>query len=192
MRMLVRAHANVKARDRQGNTPLLHAAASAVFLEPEKQVIGMLLENGADARDSNSEGVTALMLVARKGAREAAATLLRAGASVKAADRNGSTALIGAANQGDTELVELLLDAGADVKARDRQGMTALLAAIDAPDHFGYQEQFAYSFEIARSLIDRGADVNARNSRGDTPLRAALRRGHQDIAAVLRQAGAKD
>jgi ankyrin repeat protein len=45
--------------------------------------------------------------------------------------------------------------------------------------------------EFVRFLIRAGADVNAENVYGYTALRGAERRGHSEIAEVLRAAGAR-
>jgi ankyrin repeat protein len=44
---------------------------------------------------------------------------------------------------------------------------------------------------VVRALLDAKADVNARNDSGDTALDLATTRGHNDVRALLLQAGAK-
>jgi ankyrin repeat protein len=86
--------------------------------------------------------------------------------------------------------VELLLDRKADVNARDHAGRSALLAAIDAPDHFSYQNQEKYSFEVLGLLIERGAQVNVADGEGNTPLLVAVRRRYWDAVELLVAHGA--
>jgi ankyrin repeat protein len=40
-------------------------------------------------------------------------------------------------------------------------------------------------------LVARGADVNARNKAGVTPLAAAEKNGFPEVAAILKQHGAR-
>ena len=79
----------------------------------------MLLKAGADVESPNSEGQTALMVVARTGKVEAAKVLLKHGANVNASEQwGGQTALMWAAAQSQPEMVKLLVEHGADVNAR--------------------------------------------------------------------------
>jgi len=45
--------------------------------------------------------------------------------------------------------------------------------------------------EVARVLLGRGADVEAAERNGYTPLTRAIWRGHEEIVALLQQAGAR-
>jgi len=44
---------------------------------------------------------------------------------------------------------------------------------------------------VVELLLDRGASVNAANKTGVTPLAAAEKNGFPEIAALLRQRGAR-
>ena len=46
--------------------------------------------------------------------------------------------------------------------------------------------------EVVRLLTERGADVNKAGAPWATPLSWARRKGHADIEAALRMAGAKE
>ncbi len=73
------------------------------------QIIGALLEAGADVESPNAEGQTALMVVARTGRVDAARLLLEHGARVNARETfGGQTALMWAAAQKHPDMIRLL------------------------------------------------------------------------------------
>ena len=75
------------------------------------------------------------------------------------------------------DVVELLLANGAKVNARADNGFTPL--------------HYAGNRDVVASLLANKADVNARNNMGQTPLQFAVQSGHEDVANLLRQHGAK-
>jgi ankyrin repeat protein len=120
-----------------------------------------------------------LLGAAEKGDVAAVRMLLDQGASVQQRDREGHTALWLAAYFGRSEVAKALLDKGADPNARGREGWTPLMWAV--------QQGHA---EVVRLLIERGADVNATGIAGETALKYT--KGHPEIAALLRKAGARE
>ena len=96
-----------------------------------------LLTKGAevDVRDRN--GMTPLLLAARKGNSETVRLLLAHGANVNAQDYYLAwTPLILASALGHKKVVKLLLEHGADIDIKDQNGMTALKYAVKN----GYKE----------------------------------------------------
>lgn len=112
------------------------------------------------------------------------ASLLRRGAPVNAGDKHCTTPLYKAAVQGETEIVRMLLEVGADPN-RESGGEdegTPLCAAAS----WGYTE-------IVRLLLQHGADPNAIETPNKGPMTAlkwATRNGHDDVVAILVEAGA--
>ncbi len=82
--------------------------------------------------------------------------------------------LFHAALGGRTEIAELLLARG---------GGDGLGASLHGAVRPGHREMVAW-------LLEHGADANSPNYEGKTPLQVAEASGHDDIADVLRHAGA--
>lgn len=85
-----------------------------------------------------------------------------------------------AAEAGDVAQTVALIDKGTDVNARDGQGRTALMIAVARG-----------RLEVVRLLLQRGADPNLADNLGRTALREALDQNLNDIAATLKDAGAR-
>jgi len=94
-------------------------------------------------------------------------------------DKDGRTPLMDAVAAGQLRSVRTLLAAGANVNARASDGRTPLIeAALQGRP------------KSARLLISAHADLNYEQRGWGTALEAAERTGHNDIAVILRQAGA--
>lgn len=79
-------------------------------------------------------------------------------------------------------MAQALINAGADVNRRTRDSVTPLMDAAV----YGRAD-------VAQVLVKRGADVNAPNGpEARTALSYAIQTEHADIAAILRQAGARE
>lgn len=111
----------VHERDARGSTPLILAA-----YYDQKDLVRLLLEQGAPVNEMDGSGNTALMGVCFKGYAEMARILIEAGADVNARNGMGGTCLTFSVSFNRPEIARLLLGAGADPQARDAQGKTAL------------------------------------------------------------------
>jgi ankyrin repeat protein len=168
--LLIDRGADVKAVDARKRT-LFHAVA--LCGDPGIEVAKRLIDHGAplDARDA--DGLTPLLIAARRTAgRDAAKDLARLlvewGANVTVADSTGATALAGAAFAGDVEWMTYLVDRGASVKGADHDGRTLLhyaLAGADRPAVKGCSAS-----EAALFLMSKGADLNAKDKKGRGPI----------------------
>jgi ankyrin repeat protein len=167
VKALLDGGANPNAADIEGNSVLMHAAASKYsWQEERKPLVHLLLEKGADAAHRNSRGVTALMLMAREG-NPAMPLLFERGAPVDARDVEGNTALVYAARffvRGwPRRNGWALLQHGANVDAANQRGETPLILAATQ-----------FEPDAVNLLLAKHADVNARTRSGRTALMQAI------------------
>jgi ankyrin repeat protein len=169
LRALVREE-GVNAKDAQGQTPLMLAAAFG-----SAEAIRFLIASGADVRAASSSGVTALHWGASDVTK--ARMLLDANADVNAVSQIGRTPLIVAASAtGTVSVVRMMLAQGADVNAADLLGVTPLIAAASVDN-----------LDVANLLLAHGADAQAaaRISVPSTPLMSAAVNGNAELVGTL-------
>jgi len=136
-------------------------------------------EEAVTKTKSTGKNEKRLLTAAEKGDTQQVLKLLKEGTDINAADENSRTALHWAAAHGLEALAQGLLGAGADINAADAFGMTPL--------HYAASQ----NVKVAKVLLANGAQVNVRNEDGDTALAYAMRRGHPEMEALLRQHGAE-
>jgi len=168
-RAMIKAGANVHARDDSGNNALVFAALSDRE-EMLREVLGHKVE--LDAR--GSIGMTALGIATAHNAPQAVERLLRAGADPDRADANGVTPLASALRLGRPSLAARLLAAGANPRITDRDGVTPLHVAAERGD-----------LASATALLEHGADPNALDHERRSPLFVALFFHHPEIADAI-------
>ena len=171
--LLLKAGADVNARNTRGDTPLCGAAGLRA------KTVAILLKAGAEV-NPNGAPSSPLHLAALRGNAEVVALLLTAGAEVKAKTSDGFTPLHAALRGGNAEVVAMLLNAGAEVDARDAFGETLLLEGVKT-----------CSVEVVTVLVKARAAVNATSTWGETPLHRAAVRGSTDLVTLLLKAGAE-
>ena len=168
--MLLANGADPRFADRDGNTPLHHAARST-----DPGVAAQLLDAGAELAALNHEQQPPLSLALASSNWRVARFLLERGAKP---EQPGAQPALHAAAGGDDDDpagVQLLLKHKAKVDTRDAKGRTALLDAI-AAGHAG----------IAQALIEAGASVDAADAEGRTALlEAAASRNAAILPLVL-------
>ena len=208
--MLLRAGADVDARDFEGNTALHGVGAlperpgpKAISLRYDTATVTVLVGAGADVNAQNDIGETPLHLATRAYNPLVIDRLLELGADPEIADDGGRPAGPTICDWPDArffagappniaerfaaappESVRGCLEAGADVNARDKHGNTPLhnLAVSNSRSAAG----------VIALLVEAGADVHARNHAGATPFHVALadRRERDGNAIALLDAGA--
>jgi ankyrin repeat protein len=174
IRTLLKQHADVKAAQADGMTPL-HWAAYRDDLESAKA----LIEAKADVKATNHYGVTPLSLACQNGSAPMVELLLERGADPNTTLRGGETVLMTAARTGKPGPVSALLKHGADVNAKERRGQTALMwAAAEG------------QAEVVRLLIQAGANLEA--TLADSGFNAfffAVRDGRAETVQAFLKAG---
>jgi ankyrin repeat protein len=179
---LLDAGASVTAADGTGATALIASAYGN-----HVDVARALLEAGADVNvKDGSEQSAHLIATSEVGDDTSLLELtLDHGADVTVTDSFDGTGLIRAADRGHVEVVRRLLETETDVDHVNRLGWTALLEAIILG---GGDEAHT---EVVRLLVEGGADVGLADGEGVTPLAHAEQRGYEEMAAILRRAGAR-
>jgi uncharacterized protein len=145
---LLKAHADVNARQPDGSTALHWAA-----YQGDARTTAALLAAGARPNVATDTGMTPLLLACEAGSAELVAALLRGGADIDQTLANGETPLMMAARTGSVPVLKLLLARGAKVDvAEKKRGTTALMwAAANG------------NTDAVRFLISRGANLAARS-----------------------------
>ena len=116
MRLLIKAGADINAKDKDGKTAFMWAYP--------KCILPLVKAGVEDVR--GERGVVALRTVASEGDADCVRQLIKAKVDVNAKDGHGQTALMDAAFWGHTDCLRLLIQAGADVNVKDKDGKTAL------------------------------------------------------------------
>jgi uncharacterized protein len=116
--VLLAAKANVNAKNRFGDTPIMAAA-----LNGHLEIVKRLRTQGADVEP---RGWTPLIYAATGGHDAVVAYLLDQGVNVNAQSPNGTTALMMAVREGRGSTFDLLMRRGADVQHRNENGVSAL------------------------------------------------------------------
>ncbi|CAK0857197.1 unnamed protein product, partial [Prorocentrum cordatum] len=144
-------------------------------------VLGQLVDQGADIDAASGRGMTAAMVAAENGHQEAVSFLLARGTDVLVTDTlEGTGAVSFAARQGHFECIKVLVDEGdAYVDQKDAQGRTALMEAA----LHGHER-------CVRLLIRRGADPNLKAEDGLSVAMMAAEGGRKECLRVLAEHGA--
>jgi len=175
LRLLLMSGANVNYKEPAYQiTPLMWASE-----ELNAEVVGFLLEAGADVNAVSAFSHTALSAAAEKSSVEVMRLLLEHGAEVRPKD--AQSPLIEAVGSGSLEKTRILLEHGADINAPAR--VTNLTPLMEAA-LYGH-------LSIAKMLIEKGADVNRRGT-GSTALSLAIQNHRPKIVKLLKDAGAKE
>jgi ankyrin repeat protein len=103
VKRLLKAGANIAAKDNNGRTALMHAAENG-----HTETCKFLLERNADIEAKDKNGRTALMHAAENGHTETCKLLLENNANLETKDNDGRTALMFAAMWGRTEIANFL------------------------------------------------------------------------------------
>lgn len=163
--------ADTRLADRDGNTPLHHAARSS-----DADVAARLLDAGAELDAINEDGFSPLGVACQAGNWRLARFLLERGARPEP-DRGQPAILAAAGGEDDAAGVSLLLRHHAHVDARGDHQATALMLACDADNP-----------TIVDTLLAAGAEVDAVDAEGMTALMHAAHGGAEGALERLAKA----
>ncbi|WP_194714866.1 ankyrin repeat domain-containing protein [Noviherbaspirillum soli] len=209
--LLLDANVDVNARSGQRRTPLIYAAAGG-----SAEVIGALLDHGANAGKRDNAGNTALHVAVLCRQYAAAAALLARmnRQQIDQPNTKGCSALFEAVSLEDAAMTRLLLQGGAQVDClwHEASSVTPLMLAAargnadmlhdlltagadpDAPDWMAATALFyavrGGSLACVGALLDARADINARDTRYFTPLLCAVELSSTDMVHALLGRGA--
>ncbi|RXG68833.1 Protein TANC2 [Armadillidium vulgare] len=193
--------------DQLHNSPVLGICA----YEGQAEMVGLLVEFGADVNLTNTEGVSPLSLAAERGHCDIVRLLVQAGADIAMKDNRKEGSLTAAAKSGHLNVVAYLLSCDwphpQDILIE--QANQALVAAagqghlnvleflldmaeinVDSEDCSTGETALTVASstgqtEIVSFLIQFGALITKPNSRGCSPITCAVRQGHYEVAKLL-------
>jgi len=142
-------------------------------------VIGVLVQSGADPNLPDDRRRTPLIEAAAAGREKAARALLDAGADPNRADRRRRTALDIAYQFEHTGIVRMLVDGGAVLDRAGPDGDPLLLRAVSDE-----------RWDVMELLLEAGASPNVQDALGTTPLMAAAGKGDAELVTRLLRADA--
>jgi len=112
---------NYNKRDQAGCTALFYAC-----MKGARDIVKILIDNGADVSLANNESIAPLHAVSKSGNKEIMKLLIDSGADVNFTDKYGKSPLIYTLQENRTEAAKYLISLGADISVKDNEGHTAL------------------------------------------------------------------
>ena len=177
IRMLLKTNLDLEAKDKEGRTALLWAAATGK-VNLIKLVLTGRTHNNANIKATNHRGKTALHLAVESKTNRLALvnTLLEHEANVHAESDGGWTAFLNAADKGYEDIASVLLHWGADVNARTLNNKMTGLHWCARNGHIN----------VVKLLLQQpGVLRDSKDSSGETPLVGAAQNGHIEIVSLL-------
>ncbi len=184
--------------DNYNNSPLILASMVGF-----KDIIRMLINNGAIIDQQNNEKQTALIAAVQSNNIDILEILISNGANINLQDNLGFTALIYAAKEGKADMVKTLLRNGANPNITNYNITTALIYAaknghkeivemllkakvnVNVINSYGVTALINAAInphtEIIQMLINNGANVNIQDHNGLTVLMYAIDKNHENI-----------
>jgi ankyrin repeat protein len=182
--LLIKSGAQVDYCPEPKLTECSESALCSAVRKGHERVAESLLRAGASPNAATSAGRLPLLEAAANGDTSMCRRLVEAGACINQGDKHGATALHYAVRSQSVETVRALLDMGANVNAGDDEGTTPVLEAISPILEQGVPLLFAF-LKAKPDLSIRG------RRRGYTPLEQAMVFELDEVADLLRTAGAK-
>lgn len=144
-------------------------------LKGYKEIVSMLLENGANVSDRNKWGRSPLHAACRDGNIAIVKLLLQKNANIDETDNLGASSLYIASEDGNTEIVKLLLMYGANTSLCDDELRSPLHAACKC----GHKDIIRFLLEKSPSL------AHEKDNNGQTPSEIATKMGYHEISELF-------
>ncbi|HEX6758725.1 MAG TPA: ankyrin repeat domain-containing protein [Propionibacteriaceae bacterium] len=173
----IRAGASLETRDERRRTPLMLAVT-----KDQLAVARLLVYLGADPDALDDQHDTPWLVTGVTGSVDMLEVLLPARPDLSIRNRFGGTSLIPASERGHVDYVRRVVRTNIDVNHVNDLGWTALLEAVILGDGSKRYQQ------IVTILLGVGADPRIADRGGVTALQHAMRRGHGEVARILRNA----
>jgi len=183
-----------------GCTPLYVAVGVP---EAKKNLVGLLLEAGANPNTRGPDGQIPLHAAARRWDISIVKMLVSAGSDVNAADKEGRTPATVSFELGHYDTFALLVDKGATVSADLMSAYNGNLSRVKSLiDNGKAQERFGRGLTllhaaaagghttIADLLLTNGLDVTSKTQAGYTAMHYAAAGNHRKVAELLLAKGA--
>ena len=172
VRALIKAEANVNAKDRNGMTALMFAAKQGY-----EKMVQELINSKAELNAQDNQGMTALIMAVKEDHLEVVKMLLAIGKGDTNAKKPGGVMTFISSLTSHSEPESKLGVTRIDVNKRDNERMTALSYATTKGN-----------LEMVQTLLDANADVNAKrppNNREMTELMFASWGGNLALVQIL-------
>lgn len=180
--LLLERGANPNARDKYGETALMHAAE-----EGEKEVVRLLLTRNPDQKAKDA-ALRKAAYQRYQGCTDVIQLLLDKGANPNTRDENDRTVLMVAIDRGQVEAVRLLLEKGAKADPDIEKVMTKMIQE-DEIDKV-WRAIVSCNLPEVKNLLDKGVDPNARDKSGIGLLIKAVELGQDEIVKTFLEKGA--
>lgn len=183
VKLLLEFHANPNATDDRGEAPLQAAARYGY-----EECVALLLKAGAEIDycpdvELTNYSESALCSAVRKGHQRVVSLLLNAGASPNASTAAKSFPLIAAASRGDAATCRRLVEAGADTNQRDEFGSTPLHHGVRSRSVETIRELLGLGADVDAKNDDGVTPVcEATSTYQSVPLLAALLKAKPDLS----------
>lgn len=177
---------NINVSGRGGLTALHYVTCAYPPTYSQSEIVNLLIAYGADVRQRDNDGKTALHMVAYTGDVNLAQVLIANGAELNLTENViGETPLNTAAAHDRYEMIKLLVEKGADVNIGDKGNQTPLhkIQAVKASRS---------KYRSTEILLQYGARVNEAGQRGVTPFeqcifRSIMNRECRESLNILRR-----
>ena len=170
--------ANINEVDKWDMTAIMYAVKSG-----RKDIVKLLVDNGADPHIITWDDQTALREAVKEGHKDIIKLLLAVDSEFR--KHSIDCALIEAAQKGHEDIVELLLDNGANPSSEACCNAPNCVPTDTTPLIEAAREGHQ---KIVKLLLDKGANHNIEDVYGNTALQIAKLKGHQEIVQLIDKA----